>query len=133
MACLNPNSIRNGKSFIFFSCVPSFIFSYVLILFINQFKYLSKYLVKITKTRVETVKRKKNSVCKYLKKDIVDLLNNNLDYNAYGRVTFFLISLSIVLLINQQVIMYPLYRSMGCVRIWLVLRTCQHQRKNYVS
>ncbi|KAL0878438.1 hypothetical protein Bca101_028144 [Brassica carinata] len=53
--------------------------------FINQFKYISKYLVKITKTRVETVKRKKNSVCKYLKKDIVDLLNNSLDYNAYGR------------------------------------------------
>ncbi|WZZ07445.1 hypothetical protein YC2023_093366 [Brassica napus] len=48
----------------------------------------TKYLVKITKTRVETVKRKKNSVCKYLKKDIVDLLNNSLDYNAYGRVSF---------------------------------------------
>ncbi|CAH2068020.1 unnamed protein product, partial [Thlaspi arvense] len=44
-----------------------------------------KSLVKITKTRVETVKRKKNSVCKYLKNDIVDLLKNSLDYNAYGR------------------------------------------------
>jgi len=42
-------------------------------------------LVKITKTRVDTVKRKKNSVCKYLKNDIVDLLKNSLDYNAYGR------------------------------------------------
>ncbi|WZZ34311.1 hypothetical protein YC2023_017712 [Brassica napus] len=86
-------------------------------LFKPKFYTKCKYLVKITKTRVETVKRKKNSVCKYLKKDIVDLLNNSLDYNAYGRVTFFLISLSIVFLINQQVIMYPLYRLMGCVRI----------------
>ena len=54
-------------------------------LFKPKFYSKCKYLVKITRTRVETVKRKKNSVCKYLKKDIVDLLNNNLDYNAYGR------------------------------------------------
>ncbi|CAG7894014.1 unnamed protein product [Brassica rapa] len=54
-------------------------------LFKPKFYTKCKYLVKITKTRVETVKRKKNSVCKYLKKDIVDLLNNSLDYNAYGR------------------------------------------------
>ena len=54
-------------------------------LFKPKFYTKCKYLVKITKTRVETVKRKKNSVCKYLKRDIVDLLNNSLDYNAYGR------------------------------------------------
>ncbi|KAJ0231013.1 hypothetical protein HA466_0301770 [Hirschfeldia incana] len=54
-------------------------------LFKPKFYTKCKYLVKITKARVETVKRKKNSVCKYLKKDIVDLLNNSLDYNAYGR------------------------------------------------
>ncbi|KAG2254893.1 hypothetical protein Bca52824_085029 [Brassica carinata] len=54
-------------------------------LFKPKFYTKCTYLVKITKTRVETVKRKKNSVCKYLKKDIVDLLNNSLDYNAYGR------------------------------------------------
>ncbi|KFK42396.1 hypothetical protein AALP_AA2G250400 [Arabis alpina] len=54
-------------------------------LFKPKFYTKCKALVKITKTRVDTVKRKKNSVCKFLKKDIVDLLSNNLDYNAYGR------------------------------------------------
>ncbi|KAL1199375.1 hypothetical protein V5N11_015758 [Cardamine amara subsp. amara] len=54
-------------------------------LFKPKFYTKCKSLVKITKTRVETVKRKKNSVCKYLKNDIVDLLKNSLDYNAYGR------------------------------------------------
>ncbi|ESQ26997.1 hypothetical protein EUTSA_v10018725mg [Eutrema salsugineum] len=54
-------------------------------LFKPKFYTKCKSLVKITKTRVETVKRKKNSVCKYLKNDIVDLLRNSLDYNAYGR------------------------------------------------
>ncbi|CAH8337049.1 unnamed protein product [Eruca vesicaria subsp. sativa] len=54
-------------------------------LFKPKFYTKCKSLVKITRTRVETVKRKKNSVCKYLNKDIVDLLNNSLDYNAYGR------------------------------------------------
>ncbi|CAH8355997.1 unnamed protein product [Eruca vesicaria subsp. sativa] len=54
-------------------------------LFKPKFYTKCKYFVKRTKTRVETVKRKKNSVCKYLKNDIVDLLKNRLDYNAYGR------------------------------------------------
>ncbi|KAL9312304.1 putative vacuolar protein sorting-associated protein Ist1 [Arabidopsis thaliana] len=54
-------------------------------LFKPKFYTKCKSLVKITKTRVDTVKRKKNSVCKYLKNDIVDLLKNSLDYNAYGR------------------------------------------------
>ncbi|CAN8233358.1 unnamed protein product [Cochlearia groenlandica] len=54
-------------------------------LFKPKFYTKCKALVKITKTRVDTVKRKKISVCKYLKNDIVDLLKNNLDYNAYGR------------------------------------------------
>ncbi|XP_021900039.1 uncharacterized protein LOC110816235 [Carica papaya] len=44
-----------------------------------------KSLVRLTKTRVEMVKKKKSSVCKYLKNDIADLIKNNLDYNAYGR------------------------------------------------
>lgn len=49
----------------------------------------SKSLVRLTKTRVEMVKKKKSSVCKYLKNDIADLIKNNLDYNAYGRVIFY--------------------------------------------
>ncbi|CAL9241414.1 unnamed protein product [Arabidopsis halleri] len=59
-------------------------------LFKPKFYTKCKSLVKITKTRVDTVKRKKNSVCKYLKNDIVDLLKNSLDYNAYGRAEGFI-------------------------------------------
>ncbi|CAA7025791.1 unnamed protein product [Microthlaspi erraticum] len=54
-------------------------------LFKPKFYTKCKTLVKITKTRVDAVKRKKLTVCKYLKNDIVDLLKNSLDYNAYGR------------------------------------------------
>ncbi|XP_010538026.1 PREDICTED: uncharacterized protein LOC104812521 isoform X2 [Tarenaya hassleriana] len=55
-------------------------------LFKPKFYTKCKSVVKATKTRVEGVKRKKNAVCKYLKKDIADLLKNRLDHNAYGRV-----------------------------------------------
>lgn len=35
--------------------------------------------------RLETIRKKRNAVQKFLKKDIADLLRNTLDYNAYGR------------------------------------------------
>ncbi|KAJ7962983.1 putative Regulator of Vps4 activity in the MVB pathway protein [Quillaja saponaria] len=41
--------------------------------------------LKLTKTRLETIKRKRNAVQKYLKNDIVELLRSGLDINAYGR------------------------------------------------
>lgn len=48
--------------------------------------WCSKSDVKITKTRLETIKKKRNAVQKYLKKDIADLLMSGLDINAHGRV-----------------------------------------------
>ncbi|KAK4754302.1 hypothetical protein SAY87_002406 [Trapa incisa] len=50
-----------------------------------------KTALKLTKTRVEAVKRRRNAVEKYLQKDIVDLLKNGFDYNAYGRAEGLLI------------------------------------------
>ncbi|XP_020202823.1 uncharacterized protein LOC109788495 [Cajanus cajan] len=44
-----------------------------------------KSRLKLIKTRVETIQKKRNAVQKFLKKDIADLLRNDLDYNAYGR------------------------------------------------
>ncbi|PNX92761.1 IST1-like protein [Trifolium pratense] len=41
--------------------------------------------------RLETIRKKKNAVQKFLKNDIVDLLRNSLDYNAYGRAEGFLV------------------------------------------
>ncbi|KAM2193642.1 hypothetical protein ACFX1R_027904 [Malus domestica] len=44
-----------------------------------------KTLIKLTKTRIDVVRRKRNATQKFLKKDIADLLTNGLDINAYGR------------------------------------------------
>ena len=46
----------------------------------------NKSLIKLTKTRIDVMRRKKNATQKFLKKDIADLLLNGLDINAYGRV-----------------------------------------------
>lgn len=46
----------------------------------------SKSCVKLTKTRLDAIRKKRNAVQKFLKKDIAELLRNGLDYNAYGRV-----------------------------------------------
>ncbi|KAE8700646.1 hypothetical protein F3Y22_tig00110556pilonHSYRG00495 [Hibiscus syriacus] len=35
--------------------------------------------------RLETIKKKRNAVEKFLKNDVADLLMNGLDYNAYSR------------------------------------------------
>ena len=51
----------------------------------------SKTNIKLIKTRLETIKKKKNAVQKFLKNDIADLLKNGLDINAYNRVIFLLI------------------------------------------
>lgn len=49
----------------------------------------SKSLIKLTKSRIDVIRRKKKATLKFLKKDIADLLANGLDINAYGRVIFF--------------------------------------------
>ncbi|XP_050366883.1 uncharacterized protein LOC126785286 [Argentina anserina] len=44
-----------------------------------------KSLIKLTKSRIDVIRRKRNASQKFLKKDIADLLANGLDINAYGR------------------------------------------------
>ncbi|XP_048423349.1 LOW QUALITY PROTEIN: uncharacterized protein LOC125469697 [Pyrus x bretschneideri] len=44
-----------------------------------------KTLIKLTKTRIDVIRRKRNATQKFLKKDIADLLSSGLDINAYGR------------------------------------------------
>ncbi|CAL5199876.1 unnamed protein product [Lathyrus oleraceus] len=41
--------------------------------------------LKLIKTRLETIRKKRTAVQRFLKKDLADLLRNSLDYNAYGR------------------------------------------------
>ncbi|XP_022714967.1 uncharacterized protein LOC111274520 [Durio zibethinus] len=50
-----------------------------------------KSALRMNKVRLETIKKKRNAVEKYLKNDIADLLRNGLDYNAYGRAEGLLI------------------------------------------
>ncbi|XP_061993487.1 uncharacterized protein LOC133711370 [Rosa rugosa] len=44
-----------------------------------------KSLIKLTKTRIDVIRRKRNATQKFLKKDIADLLNHGLEINAFGR------------------------------------------------
>lgn len=52
-----------------------------------SFYFCSKGLIKLTKSRIDVIKRKRKATEKFLKKDIADLLANGLDINAFGRVT----------------------------------------------
>ncbi|KAE8705860.1 Detected protein of unknown function [Hibiscus syriacus] len=45
-----------------------------------------KSLIKLIKSRIEVIRRRKTATLKFLKKDIAYLLANGLDVNAYGRV-----------------------------------------------
>ncbi|CAK9329366.1 unnamed protein product [Citrullus colocynthis] len=54
-----------------------------------------KSLIKLTKSRIDVIRRKKKATLKFLKKDIADLLANGLDINAYGRAEGLLVELSI--------------------------------------
>ncbi|KAK9269705.1 hypothetical protein L1049_001483 [Liquidambar formosana] len=44
-----------------------------------------KSSIKVTRTRIDVIRRKRNATQKFLKKDVADLLANGLDINAYGR------------------------------------------------
>lgn len=65
-------SILHVTVYVFFNFLP--------------FVYDSKSLIKLTKTRIDVIRRKRNATQKFLKKDIADLLVNGLDINAFGRV-----------------------------------------------
>ncbi|KAK6912078.1 Vacuolar protein sorting-associated protein Ist1 [Dillenia turbinata] len=52
----------------------------------SKFSSKCKSVMKVTKTRLEAIKRKRQAMEKYLKGDIAKLLKEDLDYNAYGRV-----------------------------------------------
>lgn len=56
----------------------------------SKFHTKCKSLIKITKTRLEMIKKKRCAMQKYLKTDIADLLQNGLDINAYSRAEGFL-------------------------------------------
>lgn len=60
----------------------------------RKFYSKCKTEIKLTKTRLDAIKRKRNAMQKFLKRDIADLLSNGLDINAYGRAEGLLIELN---------------------------------------
>ncbi|KAF2303901.1 hypothetical protein GH714_024259 [Hevea brasiliensis] len=54
-----------------------------------------KSSIKMTKSRIEIIRRKRNATLKFLKKDMADLLANGLDINAYGRAEGLLAELTL--------------------------------------
>jgi hypothetical protein len=81
-----------------FSCLYFFLKKFMNMFFLILFFFCfvldfdsgnSKRCLKLIKTRLETIRKKKNAVQKFLKNDVVDLLRNSFDYNAYGRVIIF--------------------------------------------
>ncbi|XP_022721424.1 uncharacterized protein LOC111278927 isoform X2 [Durio zibethinus] len=51
----------------------------------RKFYAKCKSAIRTNKVRLETIKKKRNAMEKFLKNDIAELLRNGLDYNAYGR------------------------------------------------
>ncbi|KAA8541811.1 hypothetical protein F0562_022963 [Nyssa sinensis] len=61
----------------------------------SKFYSKCKSSIKLTNTRLEIIRRKRNAMQKYLKNDIADLLKNGLDINAYGRAEGLLVELNL--------------------------------------
>ncbi|KAE9607547.1 putative vacuolar protein sorting-associated protein Ist1 [Lupinus albus] len=59
----------------------------------RSFAAKCKSLMKLTKSRIEVIRRKRRATEKFLKKDIADLLHNGLDINAYGRAEGLMVEL----------------------------------------
>ncbi|KAL5771246.1 hypothetical protein ACOSP7_015400 [Xanthoceras sorbifolium] len=55
-----------------------------------------KSLIKLTRSRIDVIRRKRTATQKFLKKDVADLLSNGLDINAYGRADGLLAELNVL-------------------------------------
>ncbi|EPS68178.1 hypothetical protein M569_06595, partial [Genlisea aurea] len=51
----------------------------------SKFFSKCKSIFKVTRKRIEMIMKKRNAMQKYMRNDILELLRNNLDINAYGR------------------------------------------------
>ncbi|XP_058774144.1 uncharacterized protein LOC131648395 [Vicia villosa] len=79
-----------------------------------------KTALKLIKTRLDTIRKKRNAVQKFLKKDLADLLRNSLDYNAYGRAEGLLVEQ------NMSACYELIAKFVGCVSDH-VRDICKHE------
>ncbi|XP_009624172.1 uncharacterized protein [Nicotiana tomentosiformis] len=61
----------------------------------SKFYTKCKSVIKLTKTRIEMIRKKREAMLKYLKNDMVDLLKSGLDVNAYNRAEGLMFELNI--------------------------------------
>ncbi|GAA0148762.1 hypothetical protein LIER_08114 [Lithospermum erythrorhizon] len=61
----------------------------------NKLYRKCKSAIRVTKVRIEIIKRKRNAMQKYLKNDVADLLKDGLDSNAYVRAGGLLLELNL--------------------------------------
>ncbi|VAI55642.1 unnamed protein product [Triticum turgidum subsp. durum] len=52
----------------------------------SKFHNKCKHAIKCTRTRLDLVRKKKQAMVKFLRKDVADLLTNNLESHAFGRM-----------------------------------------------
>ncbi|KAH0659150.1 hypothetical protein KY289_027898 [Solanum tuberosum] len=62
----------------------------------NKFYSKCKSTIKQTKTRIDMIRKKRNSTQKYLRNDIADLVKSELDVNAYDRTEGLLVELNLL-------------------------------------
>ncbi|XP_055829281.1 uncharacterized protein LOC129898679 [Solanum dulcamara] len=62
----------------------------------NKFYSKCKSTIRQTKTRIEMIRKKRNSMQKYLMNDIADLIKSGLDVNAYDRTEGLLVELNLL-------------------------------------
>ncbi|KAI3455416.1 hypothetical protein Pfo_012079 [Paulownia fortunei] len=60
----------------------------------SKFYSKCKSDIKLTRTRIEMIRKKRNAMQKYLRNDVADLLKNGLDIDAYGRAEGLLVELN---------------------------------------
>ncbi|KAL0916547.1 hypothetical protein M5K25_014068 [Dendrobium thyrsiflorum] len=60
----------------------------------RKFSNKCKHSVKYIKCRIETIRKKKQVMVRYLKKDVADLLARNHDDNAFGRIDALIIEIN---------------------------------------
>ena len=109
---------RNGSRFdlciLLCLCVCVCVFCWFF--FCCDFLFCSKSLIKLTKTRIDVIRRKRNATQKFLRKDVADLLSNGLDINAYGRVFFFIF----VFLLNFNYILSFRFADFADLWVWWI-------------
>ncbi|KAM7254582.1 hypothetical protein ACFE04_003962 [Oxalis oulophora] len=86
-----------------------------------KFYTKSKSSLKIIKTRLEVIKKKRSAVQRFVKNDVAELLRNGFDYNALGRAD--------VLLVEQKVTSCYEDVEKFCEIIYSQLSTMQKQRE----